>query len=127
MDVDRVLSCIECGNRFVWSIEEQTPAPPPDRCPMCRRLAPAPGRMRGLVKWYSRARGYGFITPIEGAELFVHKSGLAQESEALRAGQLVEYRVSTGRRGVQAEDVVVLELPAPAGGVDPATSDKSAS
>ena len=70
---------------------------------------PAPGRQRGLVKWYSRGKGYGFITPAEGADVFVHKSGLGATADSLRAGQLVEFGVSQGARGMQAEQVVVLE------------------
>lgn len=83
--------------------------PLPDLCPGCRRLAPAAGRQRGLVKWYSRGRGYGFITPAAGPEVFVHKSALADEALSLRAGQLVEFGVSHGPRGIEAERVVVLE------------------
>lgn len=83
--------------------------PLPDRCPGCRRLAPAAGRQRGLVKWYSRGRGYGFITPAAGPEVFVHKSALADEALSLCAGQLVEFGVSHGPRGIQAERVVMLE------------------
>jgi CspA family cold shock protein len=76
---------------------------------MCRRLAPAPGRHRGLVKWYSRAKGYGFITPAHGPDLFVHKTALDPETPPLRVGQLVEFDTTTTERGVQAERVVVLE------------------
>ncbi len=84
---------------------------------MCQRLAPGPGRQRGLVKWFSRAKGYGFITTSQGAEVFLHKSGLAADQPFPRAGQLMEFALSHGARGVQAEDAVILEAPAddPAG------------
>jgi CspA family cold shock protein len=86
---------------------------------MCRRLLPAAGRRRGLVKWFNHSKGYGFITPVEGAELFVHKSGLAPGQSLPRAGQLVEYTIRSGARGLQAEEVRVLAVdPEPAG--DPA-------
>ncbi|MGQ9767917.1 MAG: cold shock domain-containing protein [Anaerolineae bacterium] len=78
---------------------------------MCRRLAPPPGRQRGLVKWFSRARGYGFITPADGPEVFLHRSGFASGQPLPRAGQLVEFTLSHGARGAQAEDTVILELP----------------
>jgi cold shock protein len=94
---------------FVWTAHEQASGSRPDLCPMCRRLAPAPGCRRGVVKWYSRARGYGFITPAHGPDLFVHKSALDPAGPALRAGQLVEFRRTTTERGVQAEEVAVLE------------------
>jgi len=109
MERDLVRRCAECGIDFVWTIAEQTAGPQPTLCPACRKLAPASGRQRGLVKWYSRGKGYGFITPAAGADIFVHKSGLGATADALRAGQLVEFGVSQGARGVQAEQVVVLE------------------
>ena len=79
---------------------------------MCRRLAPAPGRQRGVIKWYSRAKGYGFITPVSGPEIFFHKSGLADSEAAPRVGQLVEFATGRGPRGMQAEGVVLLTPPA---------------
>jgi cold shock protein len=109
MDRDLVRRCNECGIDFVWAIAEQTAGPQPDLCPGCRKLAPSSGRQRGLVKWYSRGKGYGFITPAVGPDVFVHKSGLGATLDSLRAGQLVEFGVSQGARGMQAEQVVVLE------------------
>jgi cold shock CspA family protein len=97
---DVLIVCAECGTPFVWTLVEQAAGPAPALCPMCRRLAPAPGRTRGLVKWYSRAKGYGFITPI---------AGLDPMRPVLRAGQLVEFTRATTERGAQAEQVVVLE------------------
>jgi cold shock protein len=110
MERDLVRRCNECGIDFVWTVTEQTAGPQPDLCPGCRKLAPSSGRQRGLVKWYSRGKGYGFITPAEGTDVFVHKSGLGAMADSLRAGQLVEFGVSQGARGVQAEQVVVLEI-----------------
>ncbi len=106
---DLILRCAECETQFIWAIEEQRDAAQPILCPACRRLAPPPGRQRGVVKWYSRGKGYGFITPLAGADVFVHKSGLAGGVASLRAGQLVEFSVSHTPRGAQAEQVVVLE------------------
>jgi CspA family cold shock protein len=105
-----VLRCAECATQFVWAAGEQTAQVRPALCPACQKLAPAPGRQRGVVKWYSRGKGYGFITPIQGADVFVHKSGLAAEATGLRAGQLVEFSVSHAARGAQAEAVTVLEV-----------------
>jgi cold shock protein len=109
MSSDLLIQCAECGVSFVWTTVEQASAPRPLLCPMCSRLAPAPGRSRGVVKWYSRAKGYGFITPTQGPDLFVHKSALAPDQPALRVGQLVEFSRTTTERGVQADDVMVLE------------------
>ena len=110
MSRDLFLQCVECDTQFVWTVDEQTEGAQPTLCPACRKLAPAPGRQRGLVKWYSRGKGYGFITPAAGADIFVHKAGLGVMADALRAGQLVEFGVSQGARGVQAEQVAVLEV-----------------
>lgn len=110
MSGDHLLRCAECDTQFVWTAGERHAGAQPALCPGCRRLAPAPGRQRGVVKWYSRGKGYGFITPAQGADVFVHKSGLVGESAALRVGQLVEFSVSHAARGAQAEQVVTLEL-----------------
>jgi CspA family cold shock protein len=74
---------------------------------MCHRLAPAAGRQRGIVKWYSRGKGYGFISPIEGPDVFLHKSGLRPD-QAPCVGQLVEFSITHGPRGIQASDVAIL-------------------
>ena len=109
MERDLIRRCNACGIDFVWTIAEQTAGSQLELCPGCCKLAPATGRQRGLVKWYSRGKGYGFITPAAGADVFVHKSGLGATTDSLRAGQLVEFAVTQGARGVQAEQVVVLE------------------
>jgi cold shock protein len=75
---------------------------------MCQRLAPVFPFRRGVVKWFNRAKGFGFITQADGVELFVHKAGLAPGQPLLRAGQLVQYTVAQRKRGLQAEEVAVL-------------------
>lgn len=110
MALDRLVKCPECGTTFVWTAGEQEAGGEASLCSMCRRLAPAQGRRRGVVKWFSRAKGYGFITPVEGADVFVHKSALAEGQPYPRAGQLVEFAVGRGPRGAQAEGLTVLEI-----------------
>jgi len=109
MPSDQLLTCAECGVTFAWTLYEQTSGPQPARCPACRLLVPADGRQRGVVKWFSRDRGYGFITPVAGPDLFVHRSGLAAGQAPLRAGQLVEFVQVTAERGAQAEQVQALD------------------
>jgi CspA family cold shock protein len=99
---ERLRRCAECGTSFVDTAGS-------DFCPPCLLLLPAAGRQRGVVKWYNRTKGYGFITPIQGAELFFHKSALG-ETTTLRTGQLVEFAVTSGTRGVQASDVLPLAI-----------------
>ena len=110
MALDQLVKCSECGTTWVRTAAENGAETKPSLCPMCRRLAPGPGRRRGVVKWFSRAKGYGFITPIEGADVFVHKSALVEDQLYLRAGQLVEFTVGHGPRGAQAEGLAVLEV-----------------
>ena len=105
MPRDPIVECAVCRTPFVAMTEAAQPGE--SRCPMCQRIAPPPGRRRGIVKWYSRGKGYGFITPVDGADVFLHKSGLAAE-QAPRIGQLVEFHVTHGARGAQAVDVEVL-------------------
>lgn len=105
MTRSEIVKCAECGTPFVLSGAERS-----SRCPMCERIAPGMGRKRGIVKWYSRGKGYGFITGVDGADVFLHKSGLAEE-QAPRAGQLVEFAIGHGPRGAQAVEVEVLSAP----------------
>ena len=107
MTRSEIVKCAECGTPFVPLTKTQ-----PSRCPMCERIAPGPGRKRGVVKWYSRGKGYGFITGVDGADVFLHKSGLREE-QAPRAGQLVEFAVGHGPRGAQAVDAEILECIVP--------------
>jgi cold shock CspA family protein len=119
---DQIIRCAVCKTPFLWTGGEQREAlagelepSKPDRCPMCRRLAPAAGRLRGVVKWYSRNKGYGFITTVQGQDVFLHKSALG-DGQALVAGQLVEFAVTQGSRGVQAASVDVLDVAPSASG-----------
>ena len=66
--------------------------------------------MKGSVKWFDGAKGYGFITTEEGKDVFVHYSGIAGEGfRALEEGQPVEFEVTEGKKGPQATDVVVVK------------------
>ena len=76
---------------------------------MCRKLTPLPGRLRGIVKWYSRGRAMASSSHRTSADVFLHKSGL-RGGPAPCAGQLVEYAITTGPRGVQAIDVEILRI-----------------
>ena len=62
----------------------------------------------GTVKWFNPDKGYGFITPDEGeGDLFVHFSGISDSGgfRTLEEGQRVEFNVTQGPKGNQAEDV----------------------
>lgn len=50
--------------------------------------------MQGTVKWFNEAKGYGFITPDEGNDVFVHFSAILGEGfKTLAEGQRVEFEV----------------------------------
>jgi len=64
---------------------------------------------RGKVKWFNNAKGYGFITPESGSDVFVHYSVIQGEGyKTLSEGQEVEFDVETGPKGEQATKVVKL-------------------
>lgn len=62
--------------------------------------------MQGTVKWFNEAKGYGFITPDEGNDVFVHFSAILGEGfKTLEEGQRVEFEVVQGEKGPQAANV----------------------
>ncbi len=62
--------------------------------------------MKGTVKWFNSNKGYGFITPESGEDVFVHFSAIQSEGyKNLEEGQTVEFEVTSGPKGPQASDV----------------------
>jgi CspA family cold shock protein len=62
--------------------------------------------MKGTVKWFNAAKGYGFITPESGEDVFVHFSAIQMEGyKSLNEGQQVEFEVTKGPKGLQASAV----------------------
>ncbi len=65
--------------------------------------------MKGTVKWFSKQKGYGFISDAEGNDVFVHFSGINMDGyKALNEGAEVEYEVAQGEKGPQAVNVTPL-------------------
>lgn len=65
-------------------------------------------REKGKVKWFSASKGFGFITRDSGDDVFVHFRSIRGEGHrVLRDGQRVEFEVSEGEKGLQADDVIV--------------------
>ena len=65
---------------------------------------------QGTVKWFNSEIGFGFITPSDGsADVFVHFSAIASDGyKSLDEGQNVEFDVTQGQKGPQAENVCIL-------------------
>lgn len=63
---------------------------------------------KGTVKWFNAEKGFGFITGEDGADIFVHFSGLAMDGyKTLEDGQRVTFDTTKGNRGLQAVNVYV--------------------
>ena len=66
-------------------------------------------RVTGTVKWFNGDKGYGFIAPEEGDDVFVHYSAIQGEGfRNLEEGQTVEFNVEPGRKGMQATNVTTV-------------------
>jgi cold shock protein len=62
------------------------------------------------VKWFNAEKGFGFIAPESGEDVFVHVSAIQSAGyRSLDAGQVVEFEVTSGPRGAQAANVRPLE------------------
>ena len=65
---------------------------------------------KGTVKWFNNQKGYGFITAVDGKDVFVHFSGLNMEGfKTLEEGAAVEFDITDGAKGPQAVNVEVVK------------------
>ena len=65
--------------------------------------------MKGTVKWFNSGKGYGFITPEEGKDVFVHFSAITGEGfKTLNEGDQVEFEIITDQKGPKATNVVKI-------------------
>ena len=66
-------------------------------------------RQTGTVKWFNDAKGFGFITPQSGPDLFVHfRSIQGNGFKSLKEGQAVSFVAVQGQKGMQADHVQAL-------------------
>ena len=65
--------------------------------------------VKGKVKWFNDKKGYGFITPESGNDVFVHHSAIQGAGfKTLQEGQDVEFEIQQGPKGEQAVNVKKL-------------------
>ena len=66
--------------------------------------------MKGTVKWFNDAKGFGFITPDEGGEdVFAHFSAIKADGfKSLKENQRVSFDIMTGPKGKQASNITVI-------------------
>lgn len=63
----------------------------------------------GTVKWFNDAKGFGFIEQESGPDVFAHFSAIAGSGhKTLAEGQKVEFTVTQGQKGPQAENIVAV-------------------
>ena len=66
-------------------------------------------RQIGTVKWFNDAKGFGFVTPESGEDLFVHFRAIQGSGfKSLKEGQKVSFEVVKGPKGLQADAVQIL-------------------
>ncbi len=64
---------------------------------------------QGIVKWFNRNKGFGFIEEEGGQDIFVHASAiLGDPTSTLEEGQRVQFEVKQGTKGPQAASVMPL-------------------
>ncbi|MBQ0712345.1 MAG: cold-shock protein [Porticoccus sp.] len=63
----------------------------------------------GTVKWFNESKGFGFIEQESGPDVFAHFSAISSSGfKTLIEGQKVEFTVTQGQKGPQAENIVVV-------------------
>ena len=72
------------------------------------RLLIMSNRESGTVKWFNNSKGFGFIGREAGEDVFVHYRAIKGDGyRTLKGGQIVEFTVVQGPKGLQAEEVEV--------------------
>jgi CspA family cold shock protein len=63
-------------------------------------------RLKGTVKWFNNAKGFGFIGRDGGPDVFVHYTAITSEGyKSLQEGDEVEFEIVDGQKGPQAGNV----------------------
>ncbi len=63
----------------------------------------------GTVKWFNESKGFGFISQESGPDVFAHFSAIQGDGfKTLAEGQRVQFTVTDGKKGPQAENIVAI-------------------
>ncbi|MDP6413856.1 MAG: cold-shock protein [Gammaproteobacteria bacterium] len=66
-------------------------------------------RIAGTVKWFNENKGFGFIERENGPDVFAHFSAIESTGyKTLAEGQRVEFVVTDGQKGPQAENIIAV-------------------
>jgi CspA family cold shock protein len=66
-------------------------------------------KITGTVKWFNESKGFGFIEREGGPDVFAHFSAIQSTGyKTLAEGQRVEFLVTQGQKGPQAEQIVAI-------------------
>ena len=61
---------------------------------------------QGNILWFDRKKGYGFISSVDGKDIYVHHSGiLGSDAKKLSKGDSVQFDIVNGEKGLKAENV----------------------
>ena len=82
-------------------------------CAFAEKLARKGGthveRLKGTVKWFNNAKGYGFLGRDDGPDVFIHYSSITTEGyKSLQEGDQVEFEIVQGQKGPQAANVTKI-------------------
>ncbi len=65
--------------------------------------------VKGTVKWFDESKGFGFIAQQSGPDVFAHSSAIVNSGfRTLMEGQEVEFTVTQGQKGPQAENITIV-------------------
>ncbi|HWM29615.1 MAG TPA: cold-shock protein [Woeseiaceae bacterium] len=63
----------------------------------------------GTVKWFNDSKGFGFIEQESGPDVFAHHNSIVGEGrKSLHEGQKVQFTVTQGQKGPQADNIVAI-------------------
>ena len=66
-------------------------------------------KVKGTVKWFNESKGFGFIEQQSGPDVFAHFSAIVGDGfKTLMDGQQVEFTVTDGQKGPQAENITAV-------------------